>query len=62
MVSSSTAQGRWNPPRDPARDTHASLESAHSKRTTGADDDLKPDSFWSGLIDDVRIYNRAIEP
>jgi hypothetical protein len=22
----------------------------------------KPGTFWSGLIDDVRIYNRAMKP
>jgi hypothetical protein len=21
-----------------------------------------PETFWSGLIDDVRIYNRAVKP
>ena len=28
----------------------------------GAGANLEPDAFWSGLIDDVRIYNRAITP
>jgi hypothetical protein len=28
----------------------------------GADKNLEVDSFWSGLIDDVRIYNRAVTP
>ena len=28
----------------------------------GAGKDLGPDTFWSGLIDDVRIYNRAVKP
>jgi hypothetical protein len=28
----------------------------------GAGKDLESGSFWSGLIDDVRIYNRAIAP
>jgi hypothetical protein len=28
----------------------------------GASDTLHPGSFWSGLIDDVRIYNRAVIP
>jgi len=28
----------------------------------GAEKDLESESFWSGLIDDVRIYDRAITP
>ncbi len=28
----------------------------------GAAKDLHAGSFWSGLIDDVRIYNRAVYP
>ena len=28
----------------------------------GAGRNMTPDTFWTGLIDDVRIYNRAVEP
>ena len=28
----------------------------------GADSHLTEGSFWSGLIDDVRIYDRVVEP
>jgi hypothetical protein len=28
----------------------------------GADQNLEPGTFWCGLIDDVRIYNRAVTP
>jgi L-ascorbate metabolism protein UlaG (beta-lactamase superfamily) len=28
----------------------------------GADSTLAPGTFWSGLTDDVRIYNRAVKP
>jgi hypothetical protein len=28
----------------------------------GAGKNLEPGTFWSGLIDDVRIFNRAITP
>ena len=28
----------------------------------GAGMAMEPGSFWSGLIDDVRIYNRAVNP
>jgi len=28
----------------------------------GAGSTLAPGTFWSGLIDDVRLYNRAVKP
>jgi hypothetical protein len=28
----------------------------------GAGKGLEPESFWSGLIDDVHIYNEALSP
>jgi hypothetical protein len=28
----------------------------------GAGASLTPGTFWSGLIDDVRIYDRAVKP
>ena len=28
----------------------------------GAGEGLKPGTFWSGLVDDVRFYNRAVRP
>jgi hypothetical protein len=28
----------------------------------GVGQNLEPDSFWSGMIDDVRIYDRVVEP
>lgn len=28
----------------------------------GCGANLEPDSFWSGLTDDVRAYNRAVRP
>jgi hypothetical protein len=27
----------------------------------GCDKDQTPGTFWTGLIDDVRIYNRAVK-
>ena len=29
---------------------------------TGSERNREPASFWSGLIDDVRIYDRAVKP
>ena len=28
----------------------------------GCDKDMAPGTFFTGLIDDVRIYNRGVEP
>ena len=45
-----------------ARDTAADLEPAVGGLRLGADGFLTAGTFWSGLIDDVRVYNRAVEP
>ncbi len=45
-----------------ARDTAENLESANGGLYIGAGSALEPGTFWSGLIDDVRIYNRAVKP
>jgi serine/threonine protein kinase/Tol biopolymer transport system component len=38
------------------------LESGEGSVYIGAGNGIQPDSLWSGLIDDVRIYNRAVRP
>ena len=45
-----------------ARDTTTNLESASGGLYIGAGSDLEPGSYWSGLIDDIRIYNRVVSP
>jgi hypothetical protein len=47
-----------------ARDTAANLEAtgAGEGLYIGAGSSLEPGTFWSGLIDDVRIYNRVVSP
>ena len=45
-----------------AGDTPTSLESSEGGLYIGAGKDLQPGIFWSGLIDDVRIYDSAITP
>lgn len=45
-----------------ARDTQASLAGSTGNLCLGAGSKLAPASFWSGLIDDVRIYDRAAKP
>jgi len=45
-----------------ARDTQTGLGASADGLYIGAGSKLSADSFWSGLIDDVRIYNRAVTP
>jgi len=45
-----------------ARDTAANLEVSGGGLYIGAGSGLEPGTFWAGLIDDVRIYNRAVSP
>jgi len=44
------------------KDTQASLAAATGGLYFGVGSNLSVGSFWSGLIDDVRIYNRAVSP
>ena len=45
-----------------ARDTQSSLAGSAGGLHTGAGANLAAGTFWSGLIDDVRIYDRAVKP
>ncbi|MCH8193414.1 MAG: PD40 domain-containing protein, partial [Planctomycetes bacterium] len=45
-----------------ARDAQASLQGLPEKLHIGAGKDLGPGTFWSGLIDDVRVYDRVVVP
>jgi len=45
-----------------AKDTQTSLAASAGGLYIGAGMNLAPGSFWSGLIDDVRVYNRAVQP
>ena len=45
-----------------AEDTQDSLGGSDAGLHIGTDKAAGPGSFWSGLIDDVRIYNRALRP
>jgi N-acetylneuraminic acid mutarotase len=45
-----------------ARDTQSGLASSTGGLYIGTGATLAPGSFWNGLIDDVRIYNRAVKP
>ena len=43
-----------------AKDTETQLHDSYGGLHIGAGKDLQPGTFWPGLIDDVRIYNRAL--
>jgi len=45
-----------------AADTKSELVGSNGGLNIGCGKNLEPGSFWSGLIDDVRIYNRAVKP
>jgi hypothetical protein len=45
-----------------AKDTQSNLAGSTGGLYIGAGKGLEAGSFWSGLIDDVRIYDRAITP
>jgi hypothetical protein len=45
-----------------AEDTQESLADSSSQLILGAGKDMAAGTFWTGLIDDVRIYTRAVKP
>ena len=45
-----------------AADTQTNLGISGGGMYIGAGNNLEAGTFWSGLIDDVRIYNRAVIP
>jgi hypothetical protein len=45
-----------------ARDTQAKIAPSADGLYIGAGKGLESGVFWRGLIDDVRVYNRAVEP
>jgi len=45
-----------------AKDAQDLLESAAGGFYIGTGNAMQPGTYWSGLIDDVRIYSRAVKP
>jgi len=45
-----------------AEDAQNELASSFGGLNIGAGHNMAPDTYWTGLIDDVRIYNRAVRP
>jgi hypothetical protein len=43
-------------------DTQANLQDSDGGLYIGTDSIMQTGTYWSGLIDDVRIYNRAVRP
>ncbi len=44
------------------KDTQPGLEGSQMGLYIGVDKNYTPDTFFSGLIDDIRIYNRVVSP
>ena len=45
-----------------AEDAQDELAGSFGGLNLGCGKDMVPDTYWTGLIDDVRIYNRAVKP
>ena len=45
-----------------AKDTQPNLAAASSNLQIGCGKSVAPTTFWSGLIDEVRVYSRAVAP
>jgi N-acetylneuraminic acid mutarotase len=45
-----------------AEDTQTNLQGSDSGLYIGTSKAMEPSTYWFGLIDDVRIYNRAVRP
>ena len=45
-----------------AQDTQHGLDNLSDGLLIGSGKDMRPGTYFSGLIDDVRIYNRAVSP
>ena len=45
-----------------ARDTLSALKSSDGSLNIGVGNGFEAGTFWSGLIDDVKIYDRVVEP
>jgi Tol biopolymer transport system component len=45
-----------------AEDVQENIKFLYANLTIGAGKDMAAGTFWSGLIDDVRIYNRVVKP
>jgi len=45
-----------------AEDTEGSLAACYGGLNIGCGKDMSPATFFTGLIDDIRIYNRAVRP
>jgi hypothetical protein len=45
-----------------AETSQVGFTQSHGGLHIGCDRDMTPGTFFSGLVDDVRIYNRAVKP
>jgi len=44
------------------KDTQAQFDDSAGGLHIGTGKDMAPGTYWLGLIDEVRIYNRAVRP
>jgi hypothetical protein len=45
-----------------AEDVQERLADSYGKMVIGADKNMRAGTYWTGRIDDVRIYTRAVTP
>jgi hypothetical protein len=45
-----------------AQDKQDGLEGTYGGLNIGTGESMEPGTYWSGLIDDIRIYNRVVNP
>jgi hypothetical protein len=45
-----------------AEDAQANLEASRNALYIGTGKLMEAGSYWSGLIDDIRVYSRAVKP
>ncbi len=62
LVWSGTQRALYVDDIEVARDEMSQLLRTSAGLVVGADATLTPGSFWPGMLDDIRIYDRAIEP
>jgi hypothetical protein len=62
MVWDGTNRSLYADGAEVAKDTQSNLAASNGNLQIGCGKSVAPTTFWSGLIDDVRIYNRAVRP
>ena len=45
-----------------AKDTQSNLAASNGNLLIGCGKSVTPTTFWTGLIDEVRVYSRVVQP